>query len=401
MSDQGRRVKLTLIKTMLRGIGLFGDTLSEAMADYVEMDDAGLDSAMEFLGRFNMPVRLGEGTSSQPHAGLETSSHAHTTVHRTPIPGTSHHESQRLTTDVPPGTHVTPDSQASGRQSRRRHRQSSTPPARSTCETPAVPPAVPPPVPMRTCIGTLGVTCDITPDGGILQVGAGIAFKRRMRDLCMSYLQRVHIPWEDQLEDDKKYVITTLEIEYGAGWSRKWLLKQMCKLMSHRRDNARRYCMVETNKRRADMCMETWQYFRKERRLRITFPQQKETARKRVQAGHTSRLGRMGRDGFVATFTKDYGRAPTAHEMEYVTYYGYRALQGTLTDRPDPLEQYGEDDMSEVVRQEAEGRRREAERSGHDGDSRGDRDTSGAAGGVGGDHESDTSDSSSDGSDRA
>ncbi|MCO5598285.1 hypothetical protein L7F22_052377 [Adiantum nelumboides] len=38
---------------------------------------------------------------------------------RTPIPGTVHCESQRLTPDVPPGTQVTPDSQASGRQSRR------------------------------------------------------------------------------------------------------------------------------------------------------------------------------------------------------------------------------------------------------------------------------------------
>ncbi|KAI5084001.1 hypothetical protein GOP47_0000170 [Adiantum capillus-veneris] len=110
--------------------------------------------------------------------------------------------------------------------------------------------------------------------------------------------------------------------------------------------------------------METWQNYRKEMRLRITFPQQKEAARKRVASGHTSRLGRMGRDGFVATFTKDYVRPPTMQEIEYAMYYGYPALCAMLSDRPDPLEQHGEADPAEVAQQEAEGRHREAERSG-------------------------------------
>ncbi|MCO5563509.1 hypothetical protein L7F22_017153 [Adiantum nelumboides] len=78
----------------------------------------------------------------------------------TPIPGTSHHESQRLTPDVPPCTQVTLESDASGCQSQ-----------------------------------------------------------------------------SDQLEDDKKYVINLLEVEYGTGWSHKWLLKEMCKLMAHRQNN--------------------------------------------------------------------------------------------------------------------------------------------------------------------
>ncbi|KAI5061476.1 hypothetical protein GOP47_0023981 [Adiantum capillus-veneris] len=150
--------------------------------------------------------------------------------------------------------------------------------------------------------------------------------------------------------------------------------------------------------------METWQFFRKEMRLCINFPQQKEATRKRVALRHTSRLGRMGRDGFVATFTKDYGRAPTTHEIEYATYCGYRALCQTLTDTPDPLEQHGEADMTEVARQEAEGRCPEAERSGgpisgHDGDDRGDGDirspTVRTSGGGTSDHETDDSDSSS------
>ncbi|MCO5586190.1 hypothetical protein L7F22_040129 [Adiantum nelumboides] len=99
-------------------------------------------------------------------------------------------------------------------------------------------------------------------------------------------------------------------------------------------------------------------------RLRINFPQQKEAARKRIALHHTSRLGRMGRDGFVATFTKDYDRAPTAQEIKYATYCGYCSLCLTLVDIPKQLEQHGEADMAEVARQEAEGRRQEAERSG-------------------------------------
>ncbi|KAI5074443.1 hypothetical protein GOP47_0010404 [Adiantum capillus-veneris] len=139
-------------------------------------------------------------------------------------------------------------------------------------------------------------------------------------------------------------------------------------------------------------------------RLRINFPQQKEAARKRVALRHTSKLGQMGRDGFVATFTKDYGRASTAQEIGYATYCGYRALCQTLTDTPDPLEQHGEANMTEVARQEAEGRHREAERSsgpitGHDGDDRRDGDsrspTVRTSGGGTSDHETDDSESSS------
>ncbi|KAI5083868.1 hypothetical protein GOP47_0000037 [Adiantum capillus-veneris] len=192
MSDQGHRVKLMFIKTLLHTTGLSGEALTEAMLDYMEMDDASLDSSIEFLGRFSLPVRPGEGTSSQPHTGVETSSHADQTI-------------------------------------------------------------------------------------------------------------------------------------------------------AHRR-----YCMVPSNKRKATICMETWQFFRKEMRLRINFFQRKETTRKRVALRHTSRLGRMGRDGFVATFMKDYGRAPTAQKIEYATYCSYRALCQTLTESPDPL--HDEADMTEVAR---------------------------------------------------
>ncbi|KAI5062267.1 hypothetical protein GOP47_0022806 [Adiantum capillus-veneris] len=71
MSDPGRSVKLTIIKTLLRSTGLSVEALTEAMSDYVEMDAVGLDDAIEILGRFSMPVRPGEGTSSQPHVGAE------------------------------------------------------------------------------------------------------------------------------------------------------------------------------------------------------------------------------------------------------------------------------------------------------------------------------------------
>ncbi|MCO5562880.1 hypothetical protein L7F22_016516 [Adiantum nelumboides] len=123
MSDQGHRVKLTVLKSLLRATGVSREDLPEAMADYEAMDDVSLDSAIDILGRGGTSVCPREGTSSRPHTGVETSSHAvHTTVHRTPIPGTSHHESQRLTLDVSLATQVTLDSQASGRQSRRSHR---------------------------------------------------------------------------------------------------------------------------------------------------------------------------------------------------------------------------------------------------------------------------------------
>ncbi|KAH6555490.1 hypothetical protein KP509_1Z250100 [Ceratopteris richardii] len=44
-------------------------------------------------------------------------------------------------------------------------------------------------LPMRTCIGTLGLECDIEPEGNIVYIGNGLEFKRRMRALCDSYLR--------------------------------------------------------------------------------------------------------------------------------------------------------------------------------------------------------------------
>ncbi|MCO5601523.1 hypothetical protein L7F22_055645 [Adiantum nelumboides] len=166
----------------------------------------------------------------------------------------------------------------------------------------------------------------------------------------------------------------------------------------------RRYCTVPSNKRKATICMETWQFFRKEMRLRINiYPQQKEAAQRRIALRHTSRLGRMGRDGFVATFVStDHSNFSFVSD----TYCGYRALCQTLIDSPDPLEQHSEADMVEVARQEAEGRCQEAERrggpiTGHDRDGRdivgdGDRSATVRTSGDGtSDHEIDDSDSSS------
>ncbi|KAI5082824.1 hypothetical protein GOP47_0002567 [Adiantum capillus-veneris] len=105
----------------------------------------------------------------------------------------------------------------------------------------------------------------------------------------------------------------------------------------------------------------------------------------------------MGRDGFVATFTKDYGRAPTAQEIEYATYCGYHAFKLQI-------HLYISFFCFVVFFMEAKGRLREAERSsgpitGHDGDDRGDGDsrspTVWISGGGSSDHETDDSDSSS------
>ncbi|KAH7421125.1 hypothetical protein KP509_13G041600 [Ceratopteris richardii] len=105
--------------------------------------------------------------------------------------------------------------------------------------------------------------------------------------------------------------------------------------MAHRRDNARRYCMVEKNKRQASIPPESWQFFRRQLRLQESFPQQKAAAKKRVESGHTSHLGQMGHNGFVATFRKDYGRYPTKQEIEYATHFGYRRLSEYMQDHPD------------------------------------------------------------------
>ncbi|KAH7373988.1 hypothetical protein KP509_17G082600 [Ceratopteris richardii] len=150
-------------------------------------------------------------------------------------------------------------------------------------------------------------------------------------------------------------------MEFGTGWSLKWCLKEMRTLMAHRRDNARRYCMVEKNKRRANIPPESWQFFRRQLRLQESFPQQKTAAKKRVESGHTLHLGQMGHNGFVATFRKDYGRYPTKHEIEYATHFGYRHLSEYIQGHFDAFEYYGETNMDEVERQTQEGRSRSSQ----------------------------------------
>ena len=82
MSDPSCIVKLNIIKNLLRGQGLLGDVLSKAMANYETAKEVVLDQTIEIMSRFMMPISPGEGTSSQPHAGVETSLHAPTTTHR-------------------------------------------------------------------------------------------------------------------------------------------------------------------------------------------------------------------------------------------------------------------------------------------------------------------------------
>ncbi|KAH7287396.1 hypothetical protein KP509_32G054100 [Ceratopteris richardii] len=67
----------------------------------------------------------------------------------------------------------------------------------------------------------------------------GLEFKRRMRALCDSYLHFVPLKWIEFDAREKKYVLSSLEIEFGIGWSHKWCLKEMRIFMEHHCDNAR------------------------------------------------------------------------------------------------------------------------------------------------------------------
>ncbi|KAH7299502.1 hypothetical protein KP509_24G015600 [Ceratopteris richardii] len=102
-------------------------------------------------------------------------------------------------------------------------------------------------------------------------------------------------------------------------------------------------------------------FFRRQLRLQESFPQQKAAAKKRVESGHTSHLGQMGHNSFVATFRKDYGRYLTKHEIEYATHFGYRRLSEYIQDHPDAFEYYRETNMDEVERQTQEGRSRSSQ----------------------------------------
>ncbi|KAH7281008.1 hypothetical protein KP509_36G025200 [Ceratopteris richardii] len=132
--------------------------------------------------------------------------------------------------------------------------------------------------------------------------------------------------------------------------------------------------MVEKNKRRPNIPPETWRFFHRQLRLQESFSQQKVVAKKRVESDHTSHLGQMGHNGFVATFRKDYGRYPTKHEIEYATHFGYRHLSEHMRDHSDAFEYYGETDMDEVERQTQEGRSRSSQGD-HDNEDEDDHDT--------------------------
>ncbi|KAH7416386.1 hypothetical protein KP509_14G089200 [Ceratopteris richardii] len=45
---------------------------------------------------------------------------------------------------------------------------------------------------------------------------------------------------------------------------------------------------------------ETWQFFCRQLYLQESFPQQKAAAKKRVESGHTSHLGKMGPSWFCS-----------------------------------------------------------------------------------------------------
>ncbi len=56
----------------------------------------------------------------------------------------------------------------------------------------------------------------------------------------------------DQLELDKKFVLSHLEREFGTGWSHKRVLQDMARLLRHRRDNAR---LVPPTRERFDLIL--------------------------------------------------------------------------------------------------------------------------------------------------
>ncbi|MCO5610711.1 hypothetical protein L7F22_064952 [Adiantum nelumboides] len=87
-----------------------------------------------------------------------------------------------------------------------------------------------------------------------------------------------------------------------------------------------------------------------------------EAATAKIQSGHTSHLGRMERDGFIATFTKDYGHPLTLAKNIAATSTGYRALKSTLPPAH-TFEVHGQTDMEVVTREEEQGRRIDEERA--------------------------------------
>jgi hypothetical protein len=47
----------------------------------------------------------------------------------------------------------------------------------------------------QTCVGSLGITCEIDDNLDILRSGGGTLFRRRLKDLVETYLPNVETPW--------------------------------------------------------------------------------------------------------------------------------------------------------------------------------------------------------------
>ena len=117
----------------------------------------------------------------------------------------------------------------------------------------ATPPSAGSQPPYRMCIGESQVTCDIDAEGWIVPIGGGRLFHRRIGSLLETYMRRLHVLWayvsltclvltftffallgdwsnsfflqcRDQLELDKKFVLSHLEREFGTGWSHRRVL---------------------------------------------------------------------------------------------------------------------------------------------------------------------------------
>ncbi|MCO5605185.1 hypothetical protein L7F22_059365 [Adiantum nelumboides] len=355
----GRMGLLLALKGLLRAAGIPREQIAEDIVEYQQLSDEELEATIRRLQEVLRPLGADEGSSQDPHAGR---------AHRTPLPEPADATQQALdTTQPPPDGVVTQEDHATRVPSRQVRRCTSTTPTPSASGSHLS--AMPSPGSssqhqglFRTCVGSYGVTCDIDIDGRVVPIGGGRLFRQRIGQLLELYMPRLHVLWPDQLELDKKFVIAQLEREFGVGWRHKQVLKEMATLLRHRRNNARRYAMVPENKRPAGFNEESWTHFRREMRFRVEYKQQKEAAQARVGSGHTSHLGRMDKHGFIATFIKDYGRAPTAAEIELATYQGYKALQRTL-----PLartfEVLGETNIELVARKEEQGRRIHEERT--------------------------------------
>ncbi|MCO5591945.1 hypothetical protein L7F22_045938 [Adiantum nelumboides] len=52
-------------------------------------------------------------------------------------------------------------------------------------------------------------------------------------------IERASESLRDQLELDKKFVLSHLKREFGIGWSHKRVLQDMARLLRHQRDNSR------------------------------------------------------------------------------------------------------------------------------------------------------------------